>query len=68
MTPYVYMYDVVALSVAVGFLLRHALSRGFLVSEVAGLAAGAVLILIYPFARTQTGLVAIVIVLYFRRH
>jgi hypothetical protein len=62
-TPYVYMYDVVALAVAAGFLLRYALVRGFLISEIAGLAAGGVLILIFPFVRTQTGLAAIIIVM-----
>jgi arabinofuranan 3-O-arabinosyltransferase len=61
-TPYVYMYDLAALAVAVAFLLRFALERGFAASEMIGLAAGGALILIYPYVKTQTGLVAVLIV------
>ncbi len=62
-TPYVYMYDLVVLAVAVGFLIRFALERGFVASEVLGLAAAAALILIYPYAKSQVGLAAVLIVL-----
>jgi arabinofuranan 3-O-arabinosyltransferase len=62
-TPYVYMYDVVVLGIAVAFLLRLALQRGVLASEAAGLAAAGVLILIFPFVKTQVGLAAILIVM-----
>ncbi len=62
-TPYVYMYDVTVLAVAVGFLLHYALERGFTAAETCGLAAGAALILVFPYIRTQTGLAAVLIVL-----
>lgn len=62
-TPYVYMYDLAALAVAVAFLLRFVLERGFVASEAIGLATGGALILIYPYVKTQTGLVAVLIVL-----
>lgn len=62
-TPYVYMYDVVVLGVAVAFLLRLALQRGLSASEAAGLAAAGLLILIFPFVKTQVGLAAILIVM-----
>jgi hypothetical protein len=62
-TPYVYMYDLVVLAVAVAFLLRFALERGFAASEVAGLGLASVLILIYPEVETQVGLAAVLIVL-----
>jgi arabinofuranan 3-O-arabinosyltransferase len=62
-TPYVYMYDVVVLGVAVAFLLRLALQRGLSASEAAGLAAAGVLILIFPYVDTQVGLAAILIVM-----
>jgi hypothetical protein len=63
-TPYVYMYDVVVLAVAVAFLLRHALERAdFATAEAAVLAAAGVLILIFPYVKTQVGLAAIVIVM-----
>jgi arabinofuranan 3-O-arabinosyltransferase len=62
-TPYLYMYDVVVLAVAVAFLLRFALRRGFAASEVTGLAAAGALILIFPYVKTQTGLAAVLIVM-----
>lgn len=62
-TPYVYMYDLVVLAVAVAFLLRHALERGLAAAEAAGLAAAGVLILIFPYAKTQVGLAAVMIVM-----
>jgi arabinofuranan 3-O-arabinosyltransferase len=62
-TPYVYMYDLVALAVAVAFLIRFALERGFLASEVIGLGAGGALILIFPYVKTQVGLAAVLIVI-----
>jgi glycosyl transferase family 87 len=62
-TPYVYIYDLVVLAVAVAFLVRFALERGFLPSELIGLAAAGALILIYPWHATQVGLAAVLIVL-----
>jgi arabinofuranan 3-O-arabinosyltransferase len=62
-TPYLYMYDVVVLAVAVAFLLRFALERGFTALEAAGLAGAGVLILIFPYVKTQVGLAAVLIVL-----
>ncbi len=62
-TPYLYMYDVVALGVAVAFLLRYALAHGFTAGAVIGLVAATALILIYPDVKTQTGLAAVLIVM-----
>jgi hypothetical protein len=62
-TPYLYMYDVVVLAVAVAFLLRFALERGFSAPEAAGLACAGFLILIFPYVKTQVGLAAVLIVL-----
>jgi arabinofuranan 3-O-arabinosyltransferase len=63
-TPYLFMYDLVALAVAVAFLLRLALAQNFLSrSEIAALAAAGVLILIYPYVKTNVGLAAVVIVM-----
>jgi arabinofuranan 3-O-arabinosyltransferase len=61
-TPYVYMYDLVVLAVAVGFLLRDGLQRGFSSVDGITLTPAAVLILIYPYAPTQVGLAATLIV------
>jgi len=62
-TPYVYMYDLVVLAVAVAFLLRFALERGFAATDVAGLGGATALILTYPYVKTQVGLAAVLIVL-----
>ncbi len=51
-TPYVYMYDVVVLAVAVAFLLRFALDRGMTSTEIIGLAAAGALILAFPYIKT----------------
>jgi hypothetical protein len=63
-TPYLFMYDLVVLAVAVAFLLRLALPREFLSRiEIAALGAAGALILIYPYVKTQVGLAAVVIVM-----
>jgi arabinofuranan 3-O-arabinosyltransferase len=62
-TPYLYMYDLVVLAVAVAFLLRFALERGFTIGDIIGLGVAGVLILIYPYVKTQVGLAAVLIVL-----
>jgi hypothetical protein len=61
-TPYLYMYDLVALAVPVAFLLRLALARGFFAREVVGLSAASVMLLIYPYVKTQVGFAATLIV------
>jgi arabinofuranan 3-O-arabinosyltransferase len=62
-TPYLFMYDLVVLAVAVAFLLRLALAREFLSRiEIAALIAAGALILIYPYVKTHVGLAAVVIV------
>jgi arabinofuranan 3-O-arabinosyltransferase len=61
-TPYLYIYDLVALAIPVAFLLRLALAGGFLASEVAGLFAAGTLLLSYPYVETHAGLAATMIV------
>jgi arabinofuranan 3-O-arabinosyltransferase len=61
-TPYLFMYDLVVLAVAVAFLLRLGLARGLSRMEIAWLAAAGALILIYPYVKTQVGLAATAIV------
>jgi hypothetical protein len=53
----------IVLAVAVAFLIRFGLERGFVGSEIFGLAAAGALILIYPYVKTQVGLAAVLIVL-----
>ena len=61
-TPYVYTYDLVALAIPVAFLVRLGLADGFLPGEGIGLAASAFLLLIFPYADSQVGLGAGLIV------
>jgi len=61
-TPYIYMYDLVVLAVAVAFLLRLALRRGFSAVDVGALGAAGLLILSFPYVQTQVGLAAVIVV------
>jgi hypothetical protein len=61
-TPYLYIYDLVVLAVAIAFLLRYALRHGLLTAEAAGLALVAALLLVYPYVKTQVGLGAALVV------
>jgi len=61
-TPYLYLYDLVALAVPMAFLIRIGLRDGFLRYEVGGLALASALVLVVPFVNVQTGLVAILLV------
>ena len=62
-TPYVFIYDLVVLAVAVAFLLRLALQRGFSTAEIVGLPCAGALLLAFPIVKTQVGLAAALIVL-----
>jgi hypothetical protein len=61
-TPYLYMYDLVVLTIPAAFLIRLALARGFYASEVFGLAAAVALLLSFPYTKTQVGLAATAII------
>lgn len=61
-TPYLYMYDLVAAAVAVAFLLRFALPRGLTRAEIVGLTGAGALILAFPELTGQVGLAAVLIV------
>jgi arabinofuranan 3-O-arabinosyltransferase len=62
-TPYLYMYDMVVLAVAVAFLLRPMLRRGIAPGEIVGLGLAGALILAFPYVQTQVGLAAALIVM-----
>jgi hypothetical protein len=68
-TPYVFAYDLVALSVPVAFLLRFGLARGFLRFDGLALAGAGALLLSYIVATTQVGLAAsLIVALLIARH
>jgi glycosyl transferase family 87 len=61
-TPYLFLYDVMVLAIAVAFLVRIGLSQGFARYELPALGSVAALLLFYPLAGAPTGLVATLIV------
>jgi hypothetical protein len=61
-TPYLYMYDLVALAVPLAFLFRLGRARGFLPQEAAGIGLACLLILIFPFVKAPVGFAAVLVV------
>lgn len=61
--PYLYLYDVVVLAIAVAFLIRLGLRTGFRTYELAGLGAATALLLSFPFMRGAVALGAAIIIL-----
>ena len=61
-TPYLFLYDMVVLAIAVAFLVRIGLSHGFQRYELPALGLVAALLLFYPLVGAPTGFVATLIV------
>jgi hypothetical protein len=61
-TPYLFMYDLVALAVPMAFLLCASRNAGDLPGELIGLAAASLLILIFPLVKAPVGLAAVLII------
>src|SRR3954447_13993637 len=61
-TPYLFLYDVMVLAIAVGFLVRIGLSDGFRAYELPALGAMAFLLMFYPLFGAPTGFGATLIV------
>jgi hypothetical protein len=61
-TPYLYLYDMVALAIPVAFLFRATPAWQFAASELVGLGAAAALLVIFPFVKAPVGLAATVLV------
>jgi len=61
-TPYLYVYDLVALAVPMAFLVRIGLRDGFLPYEIGALTLASILVFVVPIVHVPTGLVAAVIV------
>ncbi len=61
-TPYLFLYDVMVLAIAVAFIVRLGLAHGFKSNEIAALGLVAILLLSYIFLGIPTGLVATLIV------
>ncbi|HZE55446.1 MAG TPA: glycosyltransferase family 87 protein [Bradyrhizobium sp.] len=61
-TPYLFLYDLMVLAIAVAFLVRVGLDRGFVRHELPALGLVAVLLMIYPLLGAPTGFGATLIV------
>jgi hypothetical protein len=61
-TPYLFMYDLVVLAVPMAFLVRAGTRGGFLLGEVAGLAAATLMILMFLVVTAPFGLAATLII------
>ncbi len=57
-TPYLFLYDVMVLAIAVAFLVRIGLRQGFARYELPALGLVAALLLFYPLVGAPTGFVA----------
>ena len=61
-TPYLFLYDLVVMAVAIGFLVRLGLAHGFLRNELSCLAMVAALLMFYPLFGAPTGFAGTLIV------
>ncbi len=61
-TPYIFLYDLVILAVAMAFLLRAGVGAGPAPGEMRALAVAGVLILIFPLVKVPVGFVAALVV------
>ncbi len=61
-TPYLFLYDVMVLAIAVGFLVRIGLSDGFRHYELPALGLMAFLLMFYPLFGAPTGFAATLVV------
>jgi arabinofuranan 3-O-arabinosyltransferase len=61
-TPYLFMYDMMVLAIAVGYLVRLGLSHGFRPYELPALGCSAALILLFIFSGLPVGFLVILIV------
>jgi hypothetical protein len=61
-TPYLFLYDLMVLAIAMAFMVRIGLRRGFERYELPALGLAAALLMFYPLVGAPTGLVATLIV------
>src|SRR5262249_952196 len=61
-TPYIFLYDLVALAVPMAFLLRDGAQTEFLPGDMRAMAAACLLIMVFPVVTAPVGLGAILIV------
>jgi hypothetical protein len=60
--PYLFLYDLVVLAIAMAFLLRAGQTQGYLRGEMAGIGAASLLILLFPLIKAPLGFGATLLV------
>lgn len=60
-TPYIYLYDLVTITIPIAFLIALGLSRGFLRFELPAIAGAMLLVAIFPFVKLPVGLAALLL-------
>ena len=61
-TPYLFLYDVMVLALAAGFIVRVGLADGFARYELPGLGLAAALLIIFPAVGAPTGFAATLVI------
>ena len=61
-TPYIYLYDMVTITIPIAFLIALGMTRGFLRYEIAAIAAAMLLVAIFPFVKLPVGLFASLVI------
>ncbi len=61
-TPYIYLYDMVTITIPIAFLFALGMSRGFLRYEIPAIAFAMLLIAVFPFVKLPVGLAASLVI------
>jgi len=61
-TPYLFLYDVMVLAIATGFIVRVGLAEGFARYELPGLGLASALLIVFPAVGAPTGFAATLVV------
>ena len=61
-TPYLFLYDVMVLAIAAGFIVRVGLAEGFARYELPGLGLASALLIVFPAVGAPTGFAATLVV------
>ncbi|MDB5655934.1 MAG: hypothetical protein JWQ94_3547 [Tardiphaga sp.] len=61
-TPYLFLYDVMVLAIAIAFIVRVGLAEGFARHELPGLGLAAALLMVFPAVGAPTGFAATLVV------
>lgn len=61
-TPYIYLYDMVTITVPIAFLIALGMTRGFLRYEIPAIVAAMLLVAVFPFVKLPVGFAASLVV------